>query len=84
MTPQWQSGSVALRATQAEPAGQTASHACMDKREDGWNHQGDMKTGRWDGTAERMKEKNGRDVGCRWDGGHERGEEDDGAGSRAA
>lgn len=40
--------------------------------------------GRWDGTAERMKEKNGRDVGCRWDGGHERGEEDDGAGSRAA
>lgn len=64
VTPQWQSGSVALRATQAEPAGQTASHACMDKREDGWNHQGDMKTGE-DGMEQRRGWR--RRTGETWD-----------------
>lgn len=43
---------------------------------DGWNHWGDMKTGRRDASEGRMKEKNRRDEGWR-DSGHERGEEDD-------
>lgn len=65
MTLQWQSGSVALRATQAEPPDrQTDSHVCMGEQEEGWNHWGDMKTGgKGDETEGRIEEMNGRDEG---------------------